>query len=238
LNYGLTDNAFHSSALKVNSSSSKRSKLLHLSEHVLAATTLQWDFPGCAVSIPYKVFDDDSFLNELAGFLEQASTESVKRFAPKSYKQGATVSEIRNTVDPGLITQILIPLLEANGKRVFPSVLRKHVRDEVSWDGAEKPWRRCPFWLVLRVAVEIQLSRSLGGEVGRVQYKFLMCLMMAQFLEDSVNMFSKSPELELVVLLKAKLCRRIAKLKVDKDRVSISCMWPLFRAMTANILCF
>jgi hypothetical protein len=119
-----------------------------------------------------------------------------------------------------------MPLLEVNGKRVFPPVLRKHVRDEVFWDGAEKPWRRSPFWLVLRVAVEIHLSRILGGEVGRLQYKFLMCLMMAQFLEDSVNMFSKSPELELLALLKAKLCRRMAKLKVDKDRVSTAFMKP------------
>ena len=36
-----------------------------LSENVLAAEkALQWDFPGCAVAIPYSVFEDASFQNE------------------------------------------------------------------------------------------------------------------------------------------------------------------------------
>ena len=38
---------------------------------------LQWDFPGCAVTIPSSEFDNPSFQNEVATFLEQASTESV-----------------------------------------------------------------------------------------------------------------------------------------------------------------
>lgn len=36
----------------------------------------------------------------------------------QTYKERATISEICETVDPGLITQILLPLLEVNGMRV------------------------------------------------------------------------------------------------------------------------
>jgi hypothetical protein len=116
-----------------------------------------------------------------------------------------------------MITQILMPLLEVNGKRISPKILKKRVRDDVCWaDGTEKPWRRCPFWLVLRVAVQRQLSTTLGGELGRLQYKFLICLMLAQFLKESLPIL----DLELLVFLKAKLCRRIAKLEADKDTVS------------------
>ncbi len=110
-----------------------------------------------------------------------------------------------------------MPLLEVNGKRISPKILKKRVRDDVCWaDGTEKPWRRCPFWLVLRVAVQRQLSTTLGGELGRLQYKFLICLMLAQFLKESLPIL----DLELLVFLKAKLCRRIAKLEADKDTVS------------------
>jgi hypothetical protein len=128
------------------------------------------------------------------------------------------ISENRDTVDPGLTTHILMPLLEVNGTRIYPKILRKRVRDDVCWtDGAEKPWRRCPFWLVLRVALQRHLSTLLDGELGRLQYKFVICLVLAQFLEDSTPHL----DLELSVFLNAKLCRRIAKLEVDKHRVSI-----------------
>ena len=212
-----------------------------LSEHVLAAATLEFDFPGSAVSVPYHVYDDDSFQSTFAGILEQASTEPLKHFTPRTQKQGTTVSESRETVDPGLITQALTYLLEANGTRVWPTILRKRVRDEVCWnEGAEKPWRRCPFWLVLRVAVQMQLSTALGGERGKLQYKLLMCQMTARLLEDCSNIVEeyvkalnrylgelkkkeppRAPELELFVFLKTKLCRRIAKIKTEKEKASM-----------------
>lgn len=42
---------------------------------------LQWDFPGCAITIPVSEFNNSSFQNEVAAFLEQASTESVVSLA-------------------------------------------------------------------------------------------------------------------------------------------------------------
>lgn len=143
--------------------------------------------------------------------------EFIQQFAHQTYKERATISESRETADPGLITQILMPMLEVNGTRLFPTIIRKRVRDDVCWtNGAEKPWRRCPFWLILRVAVHRHLSTLLGGELGRLQYKFLICLVLGQLLEDSIPVL----DLELLVFLKTKLCRRIAKLEVEKDRVS------------------
>jgi hypothetical protein len=64
------------------------------------------------VSVPFQTFADASFQNELAGFLEQASTESVKRFGGYTVKGGAHTFEPRETVDPYLITQLLMPILE------------------------------------------------------------------------------------------------------------------------------
>lgn len=191
-----------------------------ISEKVLASeNALQWDFPGCAIAVPFTEFSNSSFQDSLAGFLEQASTESIKRFAARTNKAGSFAFECRDTVDPALITQMLMTLLEVNGHRVFPPLLRKRVRDDVCWnDGAEKPWRRCPFWLVLRVGVQKLLCTLFGAEVGRVHYKFFICLVLTRLIDETLDHIGP----EMVAFLKAKLCRRLVKLEVDKDRASSS----------------
>jgi len=203
-----------------------------LSEKVLAAeNALQWDFPGCAVAIPYSVFDNPSFQDHLASFLEQASTESIKRFAAHTNKAGSFAFESRDTVDPSLITQMLMTLLEANGYRIFPPLLRKRVRDDVCWtDGAETPWRRCAYWLVLRVGLQRRLYTIHGGEAGRAHYKFLLCLILARLIDDAIDHLSP----ELLTFLKAKLTRRLVKLEVDKDRAS-STFRSVYEVMLATL---
>ena len=190
------------------------------SKDVLAApNSLEWDFPGCAAAIPLETYSNSSFQHELATFLEQASSESIKQFAARALKNGTTTFEVRDTVDPCMITQMLMTLLEANGSRVSPTILRKRVRDEVYWfKGAWKPWRRSPFWLVLRVAIQRHLSIVLGGGAGRLLYKFLVCMMLATLLNDSLQ----SLPLDLTMFLKAKLCRRLVKLEVDKHRAPVA----------------
>lgn len=187
------------------------------SEHVLAAANaLQWDFPGRAAEISLDEFLNESFQESLATLLEQASVESLKRFEARSVKAKASVVETRDTTDPALVTQMLMPLLEAMGSSVDVPMLRKRVRDDINIRNAEIPWRRLPFWLVLRVATQRQLCLVLGGDVGRACYKFLMCTLLAQLLEDSAGQLAP----ELTIMLKAKLCRRLAKLEMDKTQTS------------------
>ena len=206
-----------------------------LSEKVLAAgNALQRDFPGCAVAIPYSEFTDSSFQENLTAFLEQASTESVKRFAPQAYKAGSSVYESRDTVDPSLITQMLMTLLEVHGHQTFPPPLRKRVRDDVCWtSGAEKPWRRSGYWLLLRVALGRHLSTLHGDEAGRAHYKFLMCLVLARLIDEVLEHLS--PDLfELLAFLNAKLTRRIVKLEVEKGRASKNVI-SLYDIMFSNL---
>ncbi|TGO18614.1 hypothetical protein BPAE_0372g00020 [Botrytis paeoniae] len=186
------------------------------SKHVLATeNALQWDFPGRAVGIPFDEFVKESFQDSLASFLEQASTESLSRFVARSKKAEAYVVEARGTTDPALIVQMLMPLLEAIGSSVEVPRLRKRVRDDVNFHNSEFPWRRLPFWLVLRVAIQRQLCLDLGIKYGLICYKFLICIVLAQLLEHSASQLSP----EMTVILRAKLCRRLAKLEMDKARV-------------------
>jgi hypothetical protein len=141
--------------------------------------------------------------------------ESLKRFEARSAKAKVSVIEARDTTDPALVTQMLMPLLEAVGSSVEVPRLRKRVRDDINIQNAEFPWRRLPFWLVLRVAIQRQLCLVLGNETGRACYKFLISAVLAQLLEDCAGQLAP----ELTVMLRAKLCRRLAKLEMDKTRV-------------------
>jgi hypothetical protein len=189
------------------------------SEDVLAAdNALQWDFPGRAAEIPLSEFLQESFQESLAAFLEQASMESLKRFEARSVKAKVSVIEARDTTDPALVTQMLMPLLEALGAHAQVPRLRKRVRDDVNIQTAELPWRRLPFWLILRVATQRQLCLALGNETGHACYKFLICTVLAQLLEDCAGQLVP----ELIMTLRAKLCRRLAKLEMDKTRVDPS----------------
>lgn len=183
-------------------------------EKVLASVgPLQWDFPGCAVAIPLATFVDESFQDALTSFLEQASTEFVTRFAAVTHKAEATIPEIRDTSDPSLVSGLLMAMLEANGESYPAKLLRKRVRDTVAFDHARKPWRRSAYYLVLRVAIQRYLYRAFGEDVGRLYYKTIMCLLMAQLLEDVL----KRIPLEGAYFLRQKLGRRLAKLASDVD---------------------
>ncbi|KAF6823338.1 hypothetical protein CPLU01_11478 [Colletotrichum plurivorum] len=203
-------------------------------EDVLAAKgALQWDFPGIAVAVPYTTFSDEDFQTNIATFIEQASLETTKSFAAHTFKAGAMVFEYRNTGDPSIISSLLMAILEENGRRIAPTLLRKRVRDDVCWNRAEKPWRRLPYWLVLRVAVERYLSCSLGGEMGRLEYKFFICVVLATFLDEAPS-FSISTE--KLHFLKKKICRRLVKLDLDKQRCTDQILAvPLYEFLFDNL---
>lgn len=182
-------------------------------EETLASQgAMQWDFPTIAASLNRSVFENPVFQKNLVSFLEKASLEPLDEFAAKTFKAGVKISETRDTVDPTLITSFLMTLLEVNGSRIYPPILRKRIKDDVVWDNAELPWRRSPFWLTLRVAAQRLLCLKMGEEKGRANYKFLMCCVLVELLRDSINHLS----VEWCTILRAKLCCRLAKLENEK----------------------
>ncbi|KAF3192372.1 hypothetical protein TWF225_000621 [Orbilia oligospora] len=177
-----------------------------------AESALEWDFPANAVSIPYSTFSATGFQEELVSFLEQASKESIKRFAAVTNKASSGAWESRDTVDPSLITGLMMTLLEATGTNIAPKILRKRVRDDVCWNDGVNPWRRNPTWLILRVALQKHLQLLSGVEIGTIQYKFMKCFLLQIFLRRVL--YQTDPERSTI--LKAKLCRRMAKLEAAK----------------------
>jgi len=147
--------------------------------------------------------------------MEQASMETIAQVQASIKKAGTSVAEIRDTPEPTLISEMLMPLLEALGRCVESPVIHKRIRDDVNIYNAELPWRRLPFWLVLRVSAIRSLTTSLGMEHGRICYKYLIVQILATLLKDSQVL---SPD--IVSHVRAKLCSRLAKL--DRERTQSS----------------
>lgn len=183
----------------------------HTSAVLAAEGALAWEFPGRAAAIPLSLFLDSNFQDGLAQFLESASTETLSEFSAKVSKAGRKVDEIRDTPSPDLITQLLMTLLETIGSPYQAPVLRKRVRDNVNIDNAERPWRRHPFWLVLRVAIQRHLCLALGVFDGRAVYKLLLITTLTTLLKQCPGRVSA----EMALLLKRKVCRRLAKLEME-----------------------
>lgn len=176
---------------------------------------MQWDFPGRACQLPFSDFQDASFQNNLVTHLELASIDSLERFEAHAAKATVSVSEARDTTDPGVISQWLMSIIEATGSSIQTPILRKRVRDDVNINKSKLPWRRLPFWLLLRVTTQRQLCLMLGNEVGRGYYKLLIATMLQEFLDDCSGKLSS----DLVTILAKKLSRRGAKLEIEKAHV-------------------
>ncbi|KAF4980380.1 hypothetical protein FZEAL_3610 [Fusarium zealandicum] len=185
-------------------------------EDILATeNALQWDFPGCAVAVSLTTFRENGFISNLTSFLDEASRESLKDFSAAALKAGTTLAEYRNSPEPAIISSMLMALLQEHGRRLAPTLLQKMVRDDVCWKNADKPWKRLPYWLVLRVAISRYLAQQLGGDVGRVEYKFLLAHLLGDFLSHVQHSGIRVDRLDF---LKKKICRRLVKLDIDKDR--------------------
>ncbi|KAM0234985.1 hypothetical protein ACHAP5_009889 [Fusarium lateritium] len=190
-----------------------------VSDVLKAEHALTWDFPSSAVAVPLGDFGNKSFLENLSRFLEQACSQAFDKFAARASKGGQLIAEIRDCPSPTLISGILMSLFEGLGSPVQVCRLHKRVRDDVVLDKSEIPWRRSPYWLVLRVTIGRILSASFEDShqaVGRAYYKFIICAVLANLLRDSVGKLHP----EMILMLQAKLCRRLAKLESEKMSAS------------------
>jgi len=175
------------------------------------AGALTWCFPGCAVAVSVKTFEDKNFQAELAHYLERMSREAISEFRPQAHKGGSVAAETRDTTDPKLITEMLMSMLEALGKRFTPTKTQKHIRDDVCWAVGKDPWRRSPLWLIIRVGLQRALASLFGAKEGLVQYKNYVAFVLADICtEISQNVACKA---ETIAFVRSKLARRLHKLQ-------------------------
>ncbi|KAM3508890.1 hypothetical protein MY11210_006533 [Beauveria gryllotalpidicola] len=191
------------------------------SAHAVLETkhALDWKFPCRAVAIPMAEFVDTSFQKTIAEFMEQATEIALDQFAARAYKGDKMVVETRDTPSPALITEMFMSYLEAIGRAVPVHVVHKRVRDDMVLGSSEHPWRRSPHWLLLRVFVQryFMVSGQNGPREGRICFKLAMCVTLSHLLSDCQTKIHP----ERVLMLQAKLCRRLAKLQTEIEKAPV-----------------
>lgn len=169
-------------------------------------------FPGRAVSIPATRFFDDAFRVELSKLLSRLNGESIGLYQPISRKAGASMREVRETTHPGMVSDCLMTMLCALGDKEDVQVVQKFVRDDVLWDNALLPWRRAPFWLLLKVSVLRTLLTSNRPVEARKQYKLFMIEVVACTLRKASGVVT---EPDLISVVHVKLARRVHKFEQE-----------------------
>ncbi|KAF8475089.1 hypothetical protein BDZ91DRAFT_675137 [Kalaharituber pfeilii] len=179
---------------------------------------LRCSYPGPIIAIPATTFKDATFQEQLTRLLEDMSKKlPTDRPCRRTAKAGTEVTEIRNTVKPIYITEFLTGLLRGIGRPVLNRRrICKRIADEVLWRNARIPWRRSPFWLVIRVALETSLSDEAPGVQANMrfrEYKIVMLYIMAKVL-NAATWMQATPSEKLSHMCR-KLGRRAAKLGED-----------------------
>ena len=172
---------------------------------------LKRSFPGPSISISKTRLLDSGFCGALTHFLVEADGETPKESVPVTRKAGSSVAEIRDTVHPKLVTEMLTGILRAIGAVVSVRYIHKNTRDEVLWKDARSPWRRSPFWLLLRVALQTTLSRC---DESHRQYKSFMIFHMSRILDLALQASLGS---DLLFQMQAKIVGRLIKLDVEQE---------------------
>ena len=166
-------------------------------------------FPASALSIPNSTFANPNFREELARWLCSLNAEVINEMMPQSSKAGSKNGERRDSVDPALVTEVLMHLLAPLGHPIQVRQIRKRTRDDVLWKMADLPWRRSGLWLSIRVALQMVLVGMMPSEVARTAYKNFMIFFMTKIASLVADAYFQS---DLLQVLKVKLARRVSKL--------------------------
>ena len=158
-------------------------------------------YPGPAIQVPVDIFKDECFLRELSSFLVQMDADCLDS-TPTASKAGSVVYEVRESVHPKYISELLVGILRGYGQPAVVDRITKRIGDEILWDNAYKPWRRSPLWLSLRVTLQSSLRAA-------YLYKPFILFFHTHLLRCCVRQDFPS---ELLYVMRVKIARRLSKL--------------------------
>lgn len=167
-------------------------------------------FPGCAVAVPRKEVQEPSFLRTITDALAQMSHQPAYGTTPMVKKAGQMHQEDRDTTHPKMVTELLAAYLRSVGETVSVSSIQKNTRQDVLWKDSRSPWHRSALWLLIRVALQLFLSRQEGEAINEKVYKNFMLFFTAYILEKACDYDIAT---DLLWSAKAKVTRRRLKLE-------------------------
>jgi hypothetical protein len=172
-------------------------------------------YPGSAVEMPNEVFDDGEFRFGLANLLScPSAVDSDLILPPPADPQyiNALLNGVCRTADVPPVTKrtALLTNVLHGVDRTDVSRIMKRVSDHVgrSWGihcEVKDVWRRSSLWLLIRVAFQMTVNRSLG----HASYKHFMLFFMCTLAVDESK---ASLSNDLLHLMSSKILRRLSKL--------------------------
>ncbi|KAJ4112132.1 hypothetical protein NW768_011711 [Fusarium equiseti] len=169
-------------------------------------------FPDTATNISDKDFRDGQFQEVLANTLVKMSHQRVAEAQPTARKAGTDHHEERETTDPMIVNELLTSFLRGVGQQAQVEGIRKNTREETSYNSSKLPWRRSPAWLLIRVGLQLTMTRLSGGSDDT--YKRFMVFLLAHALLKA-NQASASSE--MLHIMMTKISHRLCKLKGLRD---------------------
>ena len=164
-------------------------------------------YPGPSIEVPNTIFGDEKFLFELVNFLVHMNDDSLPGAAAVLQTADPNARKFQDTIHPCFITELLTGILRSTGRPAEVARISKRVGDDVRIGDKEcRPWRRSPLWLLIRVALQTTLDRSI---LGRVAYKEFMLFFMCCLAKEKVSADLSN---DLLQFMSAKISRRLRKL--------------------------
>jgi hypothetical protein len=115
-----------------------------------AKGSLRRCFPGPVIAVSQDRMADSYFREALAQILAKLDANTPLEAWPVVSKAHSKSPEIRDSVHPKFVTDMLTGILRGVGQSVDVVRVYKRTRDDVLWRKTLQPWRRSPLWLLLR----------------------------------------------------------------------------------------
>jgi hypothetical protein len=132
--------------------------------------------------------------------------------APVTQKAGSTQVEVREVADIRYISELLGGIARActqtNAAEVASKTtyVTKRINDHVLWDSCLVPWRRTPYWLIVRVAMQTSLKEwEVESPYG---YKVFITFVLARILERALD---ANMSHHILFVMNAKIAIRVSK---------------------------
>ena len=196
-------------------------ELLAENKQVITCTgRLQRTFPACCIELDHSQYQVPQFQTALADMLSELDAATHSSCRPQSKKRGKN-DEKRDTIIPRMIGPV-VGFLRGLGKEAEALQFVKNSREEVLWKDTKLPWHRSATWLLLRVTLQLSLSRQRVTLPSCQLYKGFMVFLVSTLIDKATKLHIAD---ELLFCMIAKFNRRIYKYSRMPENTSYPPGW-------------
>ncbi|GAW18489.1 hypothetical protein ANO14919_079650 [Xylariales sp. No.14919] len=181
---------------------------------------LRRTFPGHAVAVQDKTLCGQ-LAQTVAKTLAKMSYQVARGTMEKATKNGEQHDEDRDSVHPKMVTENLSAFLTSTGKSVEVPGIRKNTRELVQLRNARFPWRRSSMWLLIRVTLQLLVSRHEPSSQREPRTDVYKNFMLFYIGEIQTRARSHGISSDLISCISAKISRRCLKL-ADNANIDVT----------------